>query len=148
VPQAGTYNANPLAAAAGVACLTKAADPAVQNYCDDLAAQLRTAFNGIMQDKDVPGFSWGESSVFHVALGQRASNATSGDLQYPEGISTEFLKGSGGYVALEQAMLLEGVHFFHGGGMTCTAHTQEDVDKTIEAFGTAMDRLIAQSAFA
>jgi glutamate-1-semialdehyde 2,1-aminomutase len=147
VPQAGTYNANPMAAAAGVACLTKAADPAVQKYCDDLAAQLRTAFNGIMQDKDVPGFSWGESSVFHVALGERASNATSGDLQNPEGVSTEFLKTSGGYVALEQAMLLEGVHFFHGGGLTCQAHTQEDVDKTIEAFATSMDRLIAQGAF-
>lgn len=148
VPQAGTFNANPLAAAAGYACLTKAANPAVQHYCDDLAIQVRTAFNQIMQEKDVPGFAWGESSVFHIALGQRASNATSGDLRAPEGIAVEFLKTSGGYVALEQAMLLEGVHLFHGGGLLCTAHTQEDIDKTIEAFGKSIDRLIAQDAFA
>jgi len=148
VPQAGTYNANPLAAAAGVACLTKAADPAVQQYCDDLAGQLRVAFNAIMQDKDVPGFAWGESSVFHVAMGQRASNATSGDLHSPEGVEIEFLKNSGHFVALEQAMLLEGVHLFHGGGLTCQAHTQEDVDKTIEAFSRSMDRLLAENAFA
>jgi glutamate-1-semialdehyde 2,1-aminomutase len=146
-PQAGTYNANPLAAAAGFACLTKAENPEVHNYCDDLAAQLRVAFNTILKNKDVPGFAWGESSVFHVAIGQRASNLVAGDLRSPEGISVEFLKQSGGYTALEQAMLLEGVHFFHGGGLMCTAHTQADVDHTVAAFEKAIDRLEAQGAF-
>ncbi|MGH2614440.1 MAG: aspartate aminotransferase family protein, partial [Thermomicrobiales bacterium] len=35
----GTYNASPVAAAAGTACLQKAADPAVQRYCDELTAR-------------------------------------------------------------------------------------------------------------
>jgi glutamate-1-semialdehyde 2,1-aminomutase len=147
-PQAGTYNANPLAAAAGFACLTKAENVEVHNHCDDLAAQIRAGFNAIIAEKDVPAFAWGESSVFHVAIGQRASNFASGDLRSPEGVAVEFLKSSGGYTALEQAMLLEGVHLFHGGGLTCFAHTQADVDHTLQAFANALDRLIAQGAFA
>ena len=34
----GTYNANPLAAAAGLACLRTCADPSIQARCDELAA--------------------------------------------------------------------------------------------------------------
>jgi glutamate-1-semialdehyde 2,1-aminomutase len=146
-PQAGTYNGNPLAAAAGYACLTKAADPAVQNYCDDLAAQIRVGFNTVLTNTGAPGFAWGESSVFHVALGERATNLAADDLRLPEGVSVEFLKKSGGYVALEQAMLLEGVHLFHGGGLLSTAHTQGDVDHAVAAFETSINRLVAQGAF-
>ena len=151
VPQAGTYNANPLAAAAGYAALVKCADPAVQAYCDDLAGKIRTGLNQVISNLDIPAFAWGESSVFHVALGERASNLTATDLHTPEGVSPEFLKSSGGSkmgMAFETGMLLEGVHVFHAGGLLSTRHTEEDVEKTIEAAERVFVQLRDEGAFA
>lgn len=136
VPQAGTYNANPLAAAAGVACLVRCADPAVQEHCDGLALQVREGLNEVFERLDVPAFAWGDSSVFHIALGQRATNRSAGDLREPEGVSPEYLKGSGGDAlaqTFEIGMLVEGVHLFHSGGFFSTAHTVEDVERTLAA---------------
>jgi len=150
VPHAGTYNGNPLAAAAGVAGLTQIADKAVHDHCDRLAADIRTGLNEIFTRLDVPAYAWGESSVFHLALGQRPTNATSGDLHTPEGIAADVLKASGGTKlaqAFEIGMLLEGVHFFHSGGLLSTAHTDEDVAATLAAAETVTKRIQAEGLF-
>jgi glutamate-1-semialdehyde aminotransferase len=64
-------------------------------------------------------------------------------MQMPEGVPSSVLKASGkaglgGTVHL--AMLLEGVDLFSGGGMFSTAHTQADVDRTIDAFDRVITR--------
>lgn len=144
VPQAGTFNSNPLAAAAGALAVEKCADPSVQRYCDDMAARIRTGLNGVIVDQDVAGFAWGESSVFHIALGASAPNQTGGDMRAPEGQDPEFLKASGtskmGH-KLEIAMMLEGVHLFHAGGLLCVKHTDEHIEKTLVAFENVLKRL-------
>ncbi|MDQ3541631.1 MAG: aminotransferase class III-fold pyridoxal phosphate-dependent enzyme [Chloroflexota bacterium] len=147
VPQAGTYNANPLAAAAGLACLRKCEDPSVQQHCDALAQHVRSGLNEVFDRLDVPIFAWGESSIFHIALGQQASNRSAEDLHTPEGVSTEFLKSSGGDALaqiFEVGMLLEGVHLFHSGGFFSTAHTSDDVDRTIAATERVVGRMREQ----
>ena len=151
VPQAGTYNSNPLAAAAGAACLTKVADPSVHEHCDRLAAQIRKGINEAIVRHDVPAFAWGESSVFHIALGQPASNMVADDFRFPEGVSSEFLKASGGDklgMMVEIAGMLEGVHLFHAGGMTSTAHTEEDVAFTVDVMDRVIGRMKDEGAFA
>lgn len=150
VPQAGTYNANPLAAAAGVACLTKVADLSVHDRCDKLAASLRAGLNQVLTKHDAPGFAWGESSVFHVALDQNCTNRPDGDLHTPEGVDPEYLKASGSTAlsqTLEIGMLLEGVHLFHAGGFLSTAHTSDDVDKSVSAFDTTIGRMASEGLF-
>ena len=151
VPQAGTYNANPLAAAAGYTALVKCADPTVQIYCDDLAKKLRVGLNQVITSAGIPGFAWGESSVFHVALGESATNMTADDLHTPEGVSAEYLKGSGSDklgMAFEIGMLLEGVHVFHCGGLLSTRHTDADVEHTVAAAEQVFRALKAEGAFA
>lgn len=140
----GTYNANPLSASAGIACLDKCADGAVQEHCDALAASLRAGLNGVLERHAVDGAAWGESSVFHVLLGERVSNRVAGDLRRPEGVDGETLKASakaGLAMPLAMAMELEGVDLFAGGGMLSAAHTTDDVTFTVEAFDRALSRL-------
>jgi glutamate-1-semialdehyde 2,1-aminomutase len=147
----GTYNASPVVSAAGTACLKKAADPNVQRYCDEQAARLRAGFNVAMVERGVPGYAWGESSVFHIKLGESVPNQTGGDLHTPEGVSAEDLKNSGhGRLndLLHLGMMVEGVEFFHSGGMTATAHTTEDIDQTVASFGRVLDRMAEEGAFA
>ncbi|HEU5433421.1 MAG TPA: aminotransferase class III-fold pyridoxal phosphate-dependent enzyme [Thermomicrobiales bacterium] len=148
----GTYNSSPVVAAAAIACLTKVADrAAVHDYCDALATRLRSGFNTALVERDLPGFAWGESSVFHVALGSTAANRTAGDLRLPEGPSAVELKQSGGHprnAQLQIGMLLEGVDLFHSGGFTTVAHTEADIDQTVAAFGRVLDRMTEEGAFA
>ncbi|MDQ3044322.1 MAG: aspartate aminotransferase family protein, partial [Chloroflexota bacterium] len=92
----------------------------------------------------------GESSVFDIALGQDCDNRTAGDLRQPIGLSPEELKRGGGdtlTTALELAMLLEGCHLFHAGGFLSVAHTEADVDETIEAFDRSIARLQEEGMF-
>jgi glutamate-1-semialdehyde 2,1-aminomutase len=147
----GTFNANPLTAAAGVACLTKCANPAVQDHCDRLAAQIRTGINVTLDKRGLPGCAWGASSVFHIILDETPTNRTSGDLHNPLGIAPERLKASakaGRSAPLALAMQLEGVDLFAGGGMLSLRHTDKDVEFTLNAFGRAVDRLEADGYFA
>ena len=140
----GTFNANPLSAAAGVACLARCADPALQAGCDSLAARLRAGMNATLSRRGLPGFAWGESSAFHVSLGENCANRTAGDLRAPTGIAAATLKKSGETplaVQLHLGMLLEGVELFHGGGFLSAAHTDEDVDETLDAFDRVLERM-------
>jgi glutamate-1-semialdehyde 2,1-aminomutase len=146
----GTYNASPVVSAAGITCLQKAADPDVQATCDDLAARLRAGFNTAIVERGVPGYSWGESSVFHLSIGEHVPNQTGGDMRVPEGVSAEALKESGhGRLngLLHLGLMLEGVELFHSGGMTSLAHTNDDIDQTVEAFGRVLGRMADEGAF-
>jgi glutamate-1-semialdehyde 2,1-aminomutase len=151
VPQAGTYNANPLAAVAGYTGQRKLDNQEILDFCDSQARELRVGLNMVLNKHDAPGFAWGESSVFHVALGKRCTNRPDGDdLHTPEGVDPEFLKKSGGTPLgqlLEIGMLVEGVHLFHAGGLTCTEHDSQDVEATIAAFDRVIGRIKDEGHF-
>jgi len=50
-------------------------------------------------------------------------------------------------LALQQAMINEGVDLFHGGGLLSAAHTPEDIDRTIEAFDRSIRRMKDEGLF-
>lgn len=71
-------------------------------------------------------------------------------MRVPQGVSAEALKESGhGRLSglLHLGMMLEGVELFHGGGMTSVAHTTDDIDQTVAAFGRVLDRMADEGAF-
>jgi glutamate-1-semialdehyde 2,1-aminomutase len=149
VSQNGTFNANPVTAAAGLTCLRKCADPVVQVYCDALAMRMRIGLNNAFEQHAIPGCAWGDSSVFHIVVGEDCGNRTAGDLRSPEGIAPETLKASpkaGVAPSVYMGMLLEGIDLFAGGGMLSTAHTEDDVDIAIGAFDRVLVRLRDEGA--
>jgi glutamate-1-semialdehyde 2,1-aminomutase len=145
----GTYNANPMSAAAGVACLDLVSDPEVQTYCDAQAAKIRTGMNQTLRRHGVPGFAWGESSTFHLALGVDCTN-TEDDIRRPLGIDLSGAKSGGKNglaITLGQGMLVNGVDLFGGGGMTSVAHTDQDIEKTLQAFDATLSRMTDEGLF-
>ncbi|MDI3339909.1 MAG: aspartate aminotransferase family protein [Sphaerobacter sp.] len=151
VAHPGTFNANPLSAVAGATCLQMVADPRVQRHADEMAARIRKGFNEVLVRRNVPGFTYGESSVFHVMLGVTCSNLRADDLRIPEGVDPAVLKAGMApkhSLALHQGMINEGVDLFHGGGLLSAAHTPEDIDKTIEAFDRTIGRMVEEGLFA
>lgn len=144
VQHPGTYNANPLSAVAGAVCLQMISDPRVQRHADEMAEKIRKGFNQALVRQNIPGFVWGESSVFHILLGVTCANQTGEDIHIPEGVEPAMLKGGmkpAISLALSQGMINEGVDLFHGGGLLSAAHSPEDIDKTIAAFDTTIGRM-------
>ena len=136
----GTFNANPLAAAAGIVCLDQLSDGRVQKLADQQTAKLRKGFNQVLNRLKIDGCAWGESSVFHLILGVAVPARGDGDLRDPKLAPEVLSKGSAPVVdqAFHLAMWHEGVHIFHAGGLLSIAHNDDVIAKTLIAFERAL----------
>ena len=65
----GTFNANPLSSASGIAALEIFKLGEVQKKADSSAKKLRQNFSQILKKYEISGFVYGESSTFHIFLG-------------------------------------------------------------------------------
>jgi glutamate-1-semialdehyde 2,1-aminomutase len=130
----GTFNANPLSAAAGTACLTTIADGSHQDRAAATAAALARGINAAFHDASSSGACYGASSMLHIALGM--------DSQPPDGYSWGWHAlpkptppvSRAASQALQLGMINEGVHLMGDGMMVSSAHTAADIDQSIEAF--------------
>ena len=128
----GTFNANPVSATAGIATLSKIANEPINAQADLMASRLKKGLRNALNKMEVTGQVHGLASVVHIALGVEAededistvpheelASATSGDISGP----------------LKLAMLNEGVDMMGGiGFMVSAVHTEEEIDRTSEAF--------------
>ena len=69
VPQGGTYNAQPVTVAAGVATLEAIATGEVNARADAMALRLRDGLNEAFIQNEVTGHAHGIASIIHVNLG-------------------------------------------------------------------------------
>lgn len=139
----GTYNGNPLSAAAGVATLDIVATggPCViaTARCNELLAGL----NALFAARELRGWAaYGDASIFHILAGSRVdfpAGAPPDDLPVMErkrGGDKELLR------LLRLGLLTAGVDLMRGHrGFLTAAHTPEDIAATIAAFGTVLDQL-------
>lgn len=136
----GTYNANPLSASAGVACMRLVGDPETQKRATAAAAAIRKGMNATLRAADVPGCVYGEASMFRIALGGEALPPES-DLRGPIPGAPAGREATSGALAtaLNVGMLLHGIALFNSRGITSVAHGEEDIRNTVEAFGATLD---------
>ena len=142
----GTFNANPLSAAAGVACLRTIADGSHQQRANALAAQLRAGMNGVLCELGIPGFVYGQSSEFRIVLAgtsvPEAQDYDPRDLPWAlleKGMPEERSR------LMQLALLNRGSHFFGAGGMTSSVHTEADIAATVEAWKGSLQALREES---
>ncbi|MCH9674757.1 MAG: aminotransferase class III-fold pyridoxal phosphate-dependent enzyme [Gammaproteobacteria bacterium] len=142
----GTYNANPVSAAAGIAALRLIRDTDVTDTANAVAADIRQALNKVIVDKGLKWASYGEFSGFHLFLNPQARDISPHTFA-PETIAFAELKANppGLVDKLRLAMMLGGVDITGWpGGTVSAAHTAEDVDRTATAFAAAIDMLAAK----
>lgn len=135
----GTFNANPLSSAAGIACLTIAADPATQQRADATAAAIRKGMNAALRREGIPGCAYGDSSMFRLALGGEElppdsdlRGAMPGVPVSRDGMPGELAK------SFNLSMLQHGIALFGGRGITSIAHSEEDIAATVDAFAESL----------
>jgi glutamate-1-semialdehyde 2,1-aminomutase len=143
IPHPGTYNANPLSAAAGVACLTLVADPEVQRKATAAAAAIRQGMNRVLRDLEIPGCVYGEVSMLRIALGGEELPPDSDLLRPIPGAPSgrEATDDPALRRALNLGMLMGGVHLFNARAITSIAHSDEDVALTVETFGDTLEQM-------
>ncbi len=139
VGHAGTFNANPLSAAAGLATLPLLADGQVQIGADRAGQTLRNGLAEVIKALGADACVYGESSIVNLFLGPHRHGLV---LDRPSCKLDHYLlmdhPNQGAYHRLRCALILHGVDFplFHG--WVAAAHSDEDLEKTIRAFEAAL----------
>ncbi len=132
VSHPGTFNANPLSAAAGSTCLATIADGRHQQNAADIAARLAAELNTVMHEESVAGCLYGVSSMLHIAFGDVRPPAPG--YGWSDAAPNIPLVSPVVSQAVQLGMINEGVDLMHGGMMVSSAHATADVDRTVEAF--------------
>jgi glutamate-1-semialdehyde 2,1-aminomutase len=149
MPHPGTFNANPVSAAAGITTLQIVASGEPNRRANATARLLRRKLNELFVAEGVPWIAYGNFSAFKILTGYAGPRPTpahesdegsfvpyGGDLAQLDAKPDPKLKH-----AFRQAMLLGGVDMPGLAGMTNASHTEEDVEQTIEALHGAIGLL-------
>ncbi|MCH7952611.1 MAG: aspartate aminotransferase family protein [Chloroflexi bacterium] len=143
VQHPGTFNANPVSAAAGDAMLAMVATGEHHARADALNERLVSELNGVLERTGVPGVVYGLASYFHIALGQNAPRPQGG-IEWPGPDAPPPMPGKLN-VALKRALINHGVDLMGGsGGFVSGIHTDADIDHTIKAFEAAVGEMRAE----
>lgn len=140
VSHPGTFNANPLCAASGIAAMKTLLTGIPQKKAEVLAGTLREGFRKALNAKNIDGCVFGESSVYHVYFGPCPLRKTcaqqlclNDDKDTPPAVAR----------ALHIHLALNGIHTapreLHG--FISAAHSPDDIDKTVTAFASSAGAL-------
>jgi glutamate-1-semialdehyde 2,1-aminomutase len=139
----GTFNANPLSAAAGSAALALVATGEPCRRANEIGRSLRARLNLLFAERGLDWVAYGEFSAVRLLPGYRGPRPA-GDDFVPHGGDLRRLEGpkDGRLVhAFRCTMLLNGVDLPGLSGMTTAAHTEDDVERTVTAVGAAVELL-------
>ena len=131
----GTFNANPLSAAAGTKALELLATTPVNDAASAMAARLKSGLNDLLGRMEVPGCASGVASVVFLRLGldhdcdKEVCTLSAGEMS----TVTDPRLGT----QLNLALLNHGVH---SGTrfILMAAHRERDIDDTVEAMEKAL----------
>jgi glutamate-1-semialdehyde 2,1-aminomutase len=139
IAHAGTFNANPLSAAAGVAMLASVADGQAIRFVNQQAAKLRHGMNETLARERVAWKIYGEHSDWKIFFGADAPPRDGSD-QAVHDVDWRRLdaKSADQSRALRQALILNGVDFNGGRALVGTCHTDDVIAETLAAFEAAI----------
>jgi glutamate-1-semialdehyde 2,1-aminomutase len=142
----GTFNANPLSAAAGIATLERVASGEPGARAAELGRELIAGLNGAIRERGLRGWAaYGDASIVHLIAGSSAAfepGALAPDVPAAE------LKGGGDaqlLTALRLGLNNHGVDMMRGrSAFLSAAHTDSDIAATVDAFAATLDDMEAE----
>jgi len=139
----GTWNANPLTAAAGIAACKLYIGGDIPKRMNQLGGYLRKKGNQVLKERGIKGRLYGRSIV-HLYFGP-IDYEPSDDTLPPTRDVPKLLAGMPIKTRLCLHLLYRGVSTIAGRFFILSAaHTEEDIDKTVKAFGDSLDAMIAE----
>jgi glutamate-1-semialdehyde 2,1-aminomutase len=139
----GTFNANPLSAAAGSTTLRLVAGGDPCRRANETGRALRQRINAMFAERNLDWVAYGQFSGFKLVPGYQGPRPTNDDF-IPYGGDLGKLDGPKDarlVHAFRRGMLLHGVDLPGLAGMTTAAHTPADIEQTITAMAKTLDLL-------
>ena len=124
VSQVGTLNGNPIACAAGLATLAEMRKDGAYGRLKEVGGRLRQALVDICNQHQIPVQMCGEDAIFDVYFTDRPMVNYRDTLLADSGMMARFNTG-----LLERGILKGGQKYYPS-----IVHTDDDVDRTIQAF--------------
>ena len=128
----GTFNGHPTVLAAGLATLDVLEEPGTYPYLNRISHQLRGGFNELFDQMHVDAQAVGPGSTFNVVFAK-------GTLRnYRDAAKADKKRRE----LFDFGLLARGIHLHPDKPLyTCTAHTQEDIDRTLRAAEDVLRRM-------
>ncbi len=133
IPQVGTLSGNPIAATAGLATLEELRKGGTYQRLRSVGSRLRTALQETLARAEIPAQVVGDDTVFDVCFTDEKVTDYRSTLKANRDRIRRFNR-----LLLEQGILKAGQKFYMS-----LAHTDEDVQRTIEAFQAVAEKLQA-----
>ena len=139
VAHQGTFNANPLCAAAGTKALELVATTDVNEKADAAAQLFKNGMNNLLAKMEIPGCATGLASMVQLRLGwahecdHEICLVTEEDIEHAQAPSV--------IGPLKLALLNEGVHTSSHTNLFSSSHTKETVENTLVAYENALTSL-------
>ena len=140
----GTFNANPVSAAAGAKALEVLTASQACAQAADTTRHLREELNGVLLDEAVPWAVYGQASIFHIFMNPEGRALSSPHDFRPEETPHAELQTKPPQLKrkLHLAMLVNGVDLSGWpGGLLSSSHGAEDVAATAQAFRESLRML-------
>lgn len=141
----GTFNANPLSAAAGIAALKIIATGEPIKKANEMARLLRDGMEGQLEKRRISGCLWDAGfSYVHLYFGDcELRKYCDRTICLNQTKSRPPAIGK----ALYMNFALNGIKVRTSGYafMVSSAHTREDIDQTVEAFGLSLESMAAEN---
>ncbi len=138
----GTFNANPLSAAAGAVCLELIANHPINRQADAMGERLKTGLNDIFGRMEVAGHAHGIASMIHVVMADCDCDRETCSMPHRKIKETT---ASPAVTALKRGLQNQGVDIMGRGSFLVSAtHSDEHIDRTLEAFQNTLQALRAE----
>ena len=138
----GTFNANPLSAAAGATCLELIAAEPVNARADAMAARLKAGLNAAFTKMEVSGHAYGIASMLHFTLAD-------GDFDHEHGPEVnrriKAAAATPAVTAIKRGLQNHGVDIMgRDAFLVSSTHTEADIDATLAAFEATLAQVRAE----
>jgi glutamate-1-semialdehyde 2,1-aminomutase len=141
VAHAGTFNANPLAAAAGIATLERISDGDAQQRANRMGELLRAGMKESIAKAGADVLVYGEGSVLNYFIGPARLGLSADALSSRTDHRLLQAHNMKSHHKLRAAMILNGVDVPPVHGWISAVHTEEDIALTVQAFEKAIQML-------
>ena len=140
----GTFNANPLSAAAGYTCLELLAQGNINQNANAMADRLKTGMNAILSKNEVAGHAHGIASIVQLVMDDCDCDrviCTMPHSQIKQAIAAPKV------TALKRSLQNNGVDIMGRSALLVSGvHTEEQIDRTLESFERTLGEMRAEDA--
>ena len=138
----GTFNANPLSAAAGATALEMIASQPINQQADAMGARLKTGINELFGKMEVSGHAHGIASMIHVVLADCDCDREICTMSHAKISETV---GSAVTTGMKRGLQNLGVDIMGRDSFLVSAtHNEQEIDRTLEAFQNTLSAMRAE----